>query len=826
MTLSMLTSIHAGTLYGRCGDNATWTMDGNTLIFKGRGAAYGPHFERQPIIYEIIISEGIESVDGFGNYEYLHTVEIPNSVTSIGANAFNNCPSLENVKLPDSLITIGQSAFKDCRKLKSMKIPNTVVSIGNEAFAGCNLKDVVIGNSVASIGDEAFSGCPLIFVDIPNSVTSIGRRAFEGCPLTSVDIPNSVTYIGAGAFKNCLRLRYVKLPNSITSIESCTFCNTPLTSVKIPDSVTIIKEEAFKYCPLRSVVIPSSTIVAADAFSGRGRMKDLEGVNFVEAMGKCGDNVTWTIDGDGNLKIFGSGNMDNYTNYGAPWQPKLGYRMCPEPTSVEISDSVTSIGDYAFYKCSHLTNLKISNSVTSIGGAAFFGCSGLQSVEIPNSVTDVGILAFNECSNLTSVKMPCSVTNIGDGAFSECCNLTSIKIPDSVTSLKQKVFYGCAGLTSIEIPNTVTTIGDRAFCKSGLTSVKIPNSVTTIGICAFAGCEELAYVEIPPTTTVAENTFYSCNKLMSPIGGKTAGNCGYNVNWTLEDGHLTITGTGHMTDYNLLKGEVAPWKNQLVKTITIGDGVNSIGQQAFMECRDVTSVIIPNSVYEINSDAFYGCENLEDVVIPSSVSSIYYRAFKDCKKMTSVTIPNSVTFLADDAFEGCSCDPVAQFVAKKRKALAGTWRVKGGSCTITITLNSNGTFTGTASYKVNRLSVAPLTGIKTRYLGSASATIKGKWKPFANRSNQSFPYNSEGLSFIDVETHNVTASYKINGRTMNANGMSSKLTSAISSAFYENYAPVDNGYRQYQNGWTWLDNYLERVSVVHKTTPGKKSKTK
>ena len=124
---------------------------------------------------------------------------------------------------------------------------------------------------------------------------------------------------------------------------------------------------------------------------------------------------------------------------------------------------MTSIGNYAFYKCSGLTSITIPNSVRSIGSGAFQSCYGLTSVTIPNSVTSIGKQAFRDCSSLTSVTIPNSVTSIGNNAFNGCYSLTSITIPNSVTSIGEGAFWGCSGLTSVTIPNSVTSIGNSAF---------------------------------------------------------------------------------------------------------------------------------------------------------------------------------------------------------------------------------------------------------------------------------------------------------------------------------------------------------------------------
>ena len=168
----------------------------------------------------------------------------------------------------------------------------------------------------------------------------------------------------------------------------------------------------------------------------------------------------------------------------------------------------------------------------------------------------------------------------------------------------------------------------------------------------------------------------------------SSGTCGKNVNWTLTgDGTLTISGTGAMADYGYSDNR-APWygARSQVKTVIIKNGVTSIGNDAFYDCKALTSATIPNSVTSIGDDAFSICTALTNVTIPESVTQIGFGAFsgsnaaitvasgnsKYCSaagalynkqkttlfypgmiKDGSFRIPNSVTTIADYAFSNC-----------------------------------------------------------------------------------------------------------------------------------------------------------------------------
>ena len=426
-------------------------------------------------------------------------------------------------------------------------------------------------------------------------------------------------------------------PTETPTLSGCTFSewdydfSTPVTdNIKISAKYNVIPEMAIfdftstettctitgiKSADVTELTIPEIvTSISSSAFEG------------------CSLLTNITVDeNNGNYKSI-DGNL--YTKDG---KVLVKYASGKTDASFTIPNSVTKIGNSAFYGCSSLTSVTIPDSVTSIGDYAFSGCH-ITYASIPASVisyipkgylkevvitsgTKIGNYAFRDCSSLTSITIPDSVTSIGDYAFSGC-HITYASIPASViwripkgyfkevvitsgTKIGSGAFDDCSSLTSVTIPDSITEIGDYAFrgCSS-LTSVTIPDSVTSIGVYAFRDCSSLTSITIPDSvTSIGKYAFQGCSSLTS---------------------------------------------------VTIGNSVTSIGDYAFWLCSSLTSVTIPDSVTEIGRSAFSNCSSLSSVTIPDSVTSIGKYAFYNCSSLTSVTIPNSVTSIGSSAFYNCS----------------------------------------------------------------------------------------------------------------------------------------------------------------------------
>mgnify|MGYP000844182435 FL=1 len=252
----------------------------------------------------------------------------------------------------------------------------------------------------------------------------------------------------------------------------------------------------------------TGNIVANELTSG-----DWSG-NFEFAIGINKELVAGLYDADGKMvctwEESGIDVCKDYAFNNYKTDPASAYSVLqakPEVKSIVMPDSVTSIGNYAFYGCSSLTNITIPDSITSIGNNTFYNCSSLTDVAVPNGVTSIGSYAFYGCSNLTSIAVPDGVISLGDHAFSRCSGLTAITIPNSVTNIKDSAFSRCTSLTSITVSTSVTSIESGAFsgCIS-LASITIPDRATSIGNGAFNDCISLASVTYKGQTYTSKST--------------------------------------------------------------------------------------------------------------------------------------------------------------------------------------------------------------------------------------------------------------------------------------------------------------------------------
>lgn len=555
-----------------------------------------------------------------------------------------------DIVLPESVVydgitytvtVIGRSAFDGCSGLTgSLVIPSTVTTIERSAFAQCSglVGTLNLTNSITSIGDAAFFGCSGFTGNLvlPCNLTALNTSVFSGCiGLTgTLNIPNSVTIIGGRAFENC---------SGFTG------------SLTIPELVTEIGFDAFSGCSgfTGTLSIPSTTTeLQEEAFCGCSGFEQI-------------------IVANGNPKY------DSRDNCNAVIETSINFLMVGCKNTV-IPNSVTYIGNKAFYGCRSLETISIPNSVISIGQNAFdgtgwyeqqsdgilylddwclgykgekptgtlslnsntrgiaidafYGCNGLTgSLVIPSKVVSIGVFAFSGCNGFTgTLTLPNTVAEIGYAAFSGCSGFTGpLIIPSSMTAIAMNAFENCSGFSSLTIPNSITSIGNESFngCSGFTGDLTIPSSVTTIGWNAFDNCSGFSGCLIIPSsmTIIDEATFKDCSGFSSIIIPNS-------VQKICRSAFSGCSG---------LSGD-----------LVLPSSLNSIGASAFNNCSSLSGdLVMPYSLTLIGSEAFGGCAKITSLSIPNPRTDIGHRAFRNCSSLKELSV-NSKYFW-DDVWEGC-----------------------------------------------------------------------------------------------------------------------------------------------------------------------------
>ena len=573
----------------------------------------------------------------------LKSVDLSNVHTlNLSYDVFSGCTSLESVTLNNTFTMIGRQTFYNCSSLKEIDLLNTKATIGQQAFTGCTSLERVLGaNNIKTVGFDAFSGCKsLTQISFGESLLGIGEEAFINCTkLTDISLPSTAVGIGSNAFKNTALINDTsRYENGALYIGKCLIATQPditslsvksdtltiggsafaerksLTDVTLPEGLVKIGGESFKNCTaLESITIPNTVVyIFANAFQGSG-IKEITIPDSVKQIGPY---------------CFSASSLK----------------------SVNLPRSLTEINSVIFSGTS-LTTVSIPDSVLKIRNGAFSGCKLLETVIIPESVTSIEEYAFNSCSALKSITLPSELSELKHGVFSSCTSLEKIDIPANIKEIQNNTFLNCTSLKEVNLPIGLTKIGDSAFvgCES-LASIAIPKSVKSFGASVFNNYLKTVYFEGSEEewnaiTFGANNTPLEQAEIIFNFTGATVPDEPKDsITWSFDssDGHLFLSGSGDMLERE--KASDYEWYGfrSSIKSLTIGEGVTSVGANAFTGFVNLGEIIVGKDVKKIGNNAFAGCAKLSLISFVGEPGNISSSAFVGCNKRMTVIGENDL----------------------------------------------------------------------------------------------------------------------------------------------------------------------------------------
>ena len=623
-------------------------------------------------------------------------------VAMVAGNAFENCTNLKTINLPDTLMQISLvDPFTGCTALEAVNVYSVD---GNKTVRYWSDNGVLFDNGTSTVAQPKIAFMPLAKTGsykIPEGIVEIPEGAFANSRLSRITVPASVTKIASEAFANCTSLSSITFQTAAGEkalvISPRAFLNcTSLEKITLPKRLSSVS--LTKYSVTDSVVTLDN---ASNSFLG---CSSLQSINIASGNDtyKSVDGVLYSKDGKTLIYCPATASGEFSVPVGTQTIAPGAFVGCNKITKITIPNTVTNVGEYAFYKaaltsvtfsgngfndvtvgkyafreCSKLKqiNLEPGSRLSVLGEGAFYGCA-IESLEIPSSATKIGKHAFYNCSQLKTLSFAANGKSLAfeEGAFTGCYSLETVHIPANVSEIPG-IFSGCTSLKSVTVdpknpyfeseggvifnkgkteilffpqgksgtytlPDTVSVIADGVFnYVTSITRIVIPNSITYIGNDAFSGSS-------------IKEIFFN--------GGVPASE--------LHIGDRAFEMTNALTSIVLPAhtksiGSYA-FNGSRVSSISLNAGLETIGDHAFSNTSYLYDLSIPSGVQSIGDYCFSG-SSIITIDLNEGLKTIGKNAFESSYYIKSITIPASVVSVGDYAFAGTSLSSV--FFAENSK---------------------------------------------------------------------------------------------------------------------------------------------------------------
>ena len=581
-----------------------WTIAADTAIYPMFAEGVLEFVAQQDDTWGVKAGPAIDIV---GNVVVPQTYQ-GKSVTVILENAFNKNYSMRSISIPNTVKVIGVGAFEEARGLANIEVREIEGAI-NPIYSSYD--GALIKNDLGTVYLEFVPRVKSGTLTIPEGVDAIRAKAFYFTPLIEkVIISQDVTEIADQAFYNCENLKEIEFINDGTK---------PLT----------INDGAFVKTPVLQVIkFPAR--LASISISTLNSVASLSSVYVHDG----GEHYGSTADG-----MLTNGAKNTILYVPTAWKG-----------DVVIPVGVTAIGDNAFENRTGVTSVTISSWVKSIGKYAFANTPYLTSVTFEGDKLQnltVGEYAFANCASLTTLVinggsiMDYGKLVIGNYAFANNTKLTTPQIAENanITAIGAYAFSGCSAITEVVIQKTTETIGERAYAQcSNISKVSFAEGANVaFGSFVFEGCQKLGTIALPSTITVFDGSvFAGCNNIAEIIVDT--------------DNPVLSSVDGILYDKDVTTVIYCP-KAKVVDFTTLPETVIKIGTAAFQANPSITTLVIPARITEIGEMAFENCVNLTSVVFEGTADVVLGKsAFANCSTLATVTLPSGLTNISEKAF--------------------------------------------------------------------------------------------------------------------------------------------------------------------------------
>ena len=373
------------------------------------------------------------------------------------------------------------------------------------------------------------------------------------------------------------------------------------------------------------------------------------------------DGGNFTITG---LQVTGSYQYAGLFGYIASgdYVPQKGYFRQAELKNIRIVECNINVGSGGNAgaiagKAStvDMSGCRVSGIITgySYAGGLIGYIDQTSGVKVTDCFVDVSVTSLSQYN-----PQVCLMANVQGGSPTTSGNYYHDQIGNVATGISATRVYSLSGVPSgVTVGGSNVTFNDTPYFAANATAtLTVDDANHAFNTFSVSGASSYNVASDKKSATV---TLASSDASVSATLKTVDGSCGTNATWAMTDTDnngtyetLIISGTGAMNNYS---GNNAPWNSYKanITTVVIGNGVTSIGNNAFYSCTALASITIGSSVTSISNNAFYSCTALASITIPNGVTSIGECAFMGCGSLTSITIPNSVTSIGNRAFSYC-----------------------------------------------------------------------------------------------------------------------------------------------------------------------------